>query len=188
MKKVLLLFLSLTISLLSFSQQSDHFQLSNSRKAVKTSTDVVALALPTATLIATLSLKDWEGLKQGAFTAAATAGATLILKFASKEMRPDFSNHYSFPSSHSAVSFATAAFLQQRYGWKFGAPAYALAAYVGWGRVFAKKHYVWDVVAGAAIGAGAAYFFTTPFARKHDLNIVAVSDGDHIGFSASLSF
>ena len=94
----------------------------------------------------------------------------------------------SFPSGHSSVSFASAAFLQRRYGWKVGAPAYAVAAYVGWGRVFAKKHHIWDVVAGGAIGAGCAYIFTTPFARKHNLSMAPVSDGRSVGLSAYMEF
>lgn len=150
---------------------TSEFQRSHGQKAVGTSTDVFMIAMPVATLAGVLFAKDWEGLKEGALTAAATAGATLILKYAVKEERPDHSNFHSFPSGHTATTFATAAFLQRRYGWKFGVPAYALAAYVGWGRVYSKKHHWWDVVAGAAIGAGSAYIFTKPWAAKHELNI-----------------
>lgn len=121
-------------------------------------------------------------------TAGATAAATLILKYAIKERRPDGSDTHSFPSGHSAVSFASAAYLQRRYGWKFGAPAYALSCYVAWGRCYAKKHYWYDVLAGAAIGAGSAYIFTRPWAKDHDLQISPVSDGRSIGLYASFTF
>lgn len=163
-------------------------ELTGSRKGVATSTDVLLFAMPAATLAGVLIAQDWEGLKQGAFTAAATAGATLILKYSVNEMRPDFSNSHSFPSGHAATTFATAAFLQRRYGWKFGAPAYALATYTAWGRVYSRKHHWWDVVAGAAIGTGSAYIFTRPWAKKHDLNIVAWSDTRQHGVSASFKF
>ncbi|MCM1152040.1 MAG: phosphatase PAP2 family protein [Muribaculum sp.] len=164
------------------------YEPSHSQKAVATSTDIITLALPVATLTGVIIARDWEGLKQGAFTAAATAGATLILKYTVNETRPNFKNSHSFPSGHTSTSFATAAFLQRRYGWKLGAPAYALATYVAWGRVYSKNHHWWDVVAGAAIGAGSAYIFTRPWARQHDLAIAPWSDGTSHGLAASFSF
>lgn len=163
-------------------------QLTSSEKGVKISTDVVAITLPVVTLAYVLATKDWEGLKEGAFTAAATAGATLILKYTVHKRRPDGSDFHSFPSGHTSVTFATAAFVQRRYGWKWGIPAYALAAYTGWGRTYAKKHDWWDVLAGAAIGAGSAYIFTRPFARDHDLTLTPLSDGHNFAISASFTF
>lgn len=58
----------------------------------------------------------------------------------------------SFPSGHTAVSFASATVLQRHYGWKVGIPAYAFASYVGASRIQIKKHYLSDVAFGAAIG------------------------------------
>ncbi len=167
---------------------SDAFHPSAGQKGVRISTDVLAIALPAAALTGTLLLRDWQGLKQGAFTALAAGGATLILKYSVKERRPDGSDWHSFPSGHTAVSFATAAYVQRRYGWKFGAPAYALATYVAWGRVYSHKHHWWDVVAGAAIGAGSAYIFTRPWAQKHELSIAPYTDGRQFALSASLTF
>lgn len=164
------------------------FHRSSSQKGVALSTDVIAIALPAAALAGTLVAQDWQGLKQGVFTALAAGGGTMILKYAVHERRPDRSDYHSFPSGHSAVSFATAAYLQRRYGWKFGAPAYALATYVAWGRVFSKKHHWWDVVSGAAIGAGSAYVFTRPWARKHELSLAPFTDGRTFAVSASMTF
>lgn len=164
------------------------FTPSSGQKAVDTSTDIIAIAMPVAALAGTLIAQDWEGLKQGVFTAAATAGATLLLKYTVRETRPNFKNDHSFPSGHTAVSFATAGYLQRRYGWKFGAPAYALATYVAWGRVYSKNHHWWDVVAGAAIGAGSAYIFTRPWARRHELSITPWSTLTDHGLACSFSF
>ena len=164
------------------------FQRTPAQKGVATSTDVIAIALPASALVGTLVMQDWKGLLQGVETAAVTAAATLILKYSVKEWRPDHSDRHSFPSGHTAVSFATAGYLQRRYGWAFGAPAYALSSYVAWGRCFSKKHYWYDVLAGAAIGAGSAYIFTRPFAKKHNLQIAPVSDGTNIGIYASFEF
>ncbi|MCH5225858.1 MAG: phosphatase PAP2 family protein [Muribaculaceae bacterium] len=164
------------------------YHQSGSRKGVAISTDVLAIGLPATALTLTLCNRDWKGLLQGVETAAATAGVTLILKYSVKEWRPDYSNRHSFPSGHTAVGFATAGYLQRRYGWAWGGPAYALASYVGWGRVYSRKHHWWDVVAGAAIGAGSAYIFTRPFSSKHELQIIPVADEETMGIYASFTF
>ncbi len=167
------------------------FERSNSQKVVGYTTDVLLVGMPLAALTGVLIERDWQGLVQGSYTAALTTGVTLLLKYTVKEERPDRSNFHSFPSGHSATTFATAAFVQRRYGWKLGAPAYVLATYTGWGRVFAKKHHWWDVVAGAAIGAGSAYLFTRPWAAERQLNIAPVTltdpvtDTPFFGLSAS---
>ncbi|MDE7160434.1 MAG: phosphatase PAP2 family protein [Muribaculaceae bacterium] len=166
---------------------SDDFRRTSAQKGVKASTDVLLVAMPVATLAGVLIAQDWEGLKQGALTAATTVGTTMLLKWVVNERRPDGSNYHSFPSGHSSSTFATAAFLQRRYGWKFGAPAYALATYTAWGRVFAKRHHWWDVVAGAAIGAGSAYIFTRPWARDHNLSVAPLTDGRTFLLSASFT-
>jgi len=166
----------------------EEFVPTSSQKGVRISTDVLVLAMPVATLAGVIIEKDWKGLVQGCYAAAATAGATLILKYSIKERRPDFSNTHSFPSGHTACSFATAAFLQRRYGWAFGGPAYAVATYVGFGRVYSKKHHWWDVVAGAAIGAGSAYIFTRPWAKEHNLEIAPIADETSVGVYTSFTF
>ncbi len=117
----------------SASDGSSGFVRTSAQKGVATSTDLLVIAMPVATLAGVIIEGDWQGLKQGALSAVTAAGATLILKYAVKEERPDHSNMHSFPSGHTAVAFTNATFLQRRYGWKFGVPAYAVAAYVGWG-------------------------------------------------------
>lgn len=93
---------------------------SGAQKLVGTTTDITAVALPVATLAGVLLTGDWEGLRQGIYTAVAGVSAVYILKFSVREKRPDGSNYSSFPSMHSATAFGSAAFLQRRYGWKFG--------------------------------------------------------------------
>ena len=190
MKKLLTILISIVVACsvaMPTHAQEPAFHRTSAQKGVATSTDVLALALPASALIGTLCLKDWKGLVQGVETAAVTVALTVGLKYAIKEKRPDGSNMHSFPSGHSAVSFASAAYLQRRYGWKFGAPAYALSCYVAWGRCFAKKHYWYDVLAGAAIGAGSAYIFTRPWAKEHNLQIAPTCDGCSVGLYASFT-
>ncbi len=162
--------------------------VTGSRKAVRTSGDILMLVTPAASLAATLALQDWEGLKQGALTGITAVGTTFILKYLIDKERPDYSDNESFPSMHATVSFAGAAFIQKRYGWTYGIPAYLLSAYVGWSRVYGKKHDWWDVAAGAAIGIGSGYIFTHPFVQKHNLTITPVAGGGHVGVYASMTF
>lgn len=140
-----------------------------SRKAVETSTDVLMFVNPVAGFVGSLVMKDYQGTKEMVIGGAGNLAATYILKYAVKKERPDKSNHHSFPSAHTSISMQGAAFIQRRYGWKFGIPAFAVSAYVGWGRIYAKKHDIWDVLGGAAIGAASGYIFTRPLARKHNL-------------------
>lgn len=59
---------------------------------------------------------------------------------------------YSFPSGHSASSFAAAAVLLKCRR-AFGIPAILLAALIAFSRLFLFVHYPTDVLAGAALGA-----------------------------------
>ena len=145
---------AITMLMLCLSVNGQELKVTGSRKAVRTSGDVLVFITPVASLATVLATQDWQGLKQGVFTGVTTLGVTYALKYLVKKERPDFSDNHSFPSMHTSVSFAGAAFIQRRYGWKWGIPAYAVSTYVGWSRVYGKKHDWWDVAAGAVIGPG----------------------------------
>ena len=108
---------------------------------------------------------DWNGTKQAALSLGATYAVTSGLKHVIEEERPDESNDKSFPSGHTSSSFAAAATLHKRHGWEVGVPAHLVAAFVGAARVKADKHFVHDVIAGAAIGEAAGWLLTS---RKND--------------------
>lgn len=184
-KHILIVLIAFVACLTTHAQE---VKISGSRKAVRTSGDVLAFVTPAASLATILALQDWQGLKQGVFAGVTTLGMTYALKYIVKKERPDGSDNHSFPSMHTSVSFTGAAFIQRRYGWKWGIPAYAVATYVGWSRTYAKKHDWWDVAAGAALGAGSAYIFTRPFAKKHNLTISPVASDKHFGIYASMNF
>jgi undecaprenyl-diphosphatase len=64
----------------------------------------------------------------------------------------------SFPSGHSAGSFAFAAFVAVRAP-RWAAPAFAWAALVAWSRCVLGVHYPSDVVAGAMLGSAVGVLF-----------------------------
>ena len=120
-------------------------------------------ALPAATAGITAARRDWHGTLEfgGAFV---LQGVTVLtLKNTVYETRPNGQGHQSFPSGHAAVTFASAEFLRERYGWTYGAPAYALAAFTGYSRVESDHHYWHDVTAGAGIGILSSWLFTTHY-------------------------
>lgn len=89
-----------------------------------------------------------QALESLLLTHAAVEG----LKHVSSRTRPDATNSRSFPSGHAASTFALATVVQQNYGLKAGIPAYALASFVAFSRVHGERHYLSDVIFGAAIG------------------------------------
>ena len=139
--------------------------VSAQKNAVETSGDVIYYATPVFCLATTLLKKDYQGTKKLAFSAVMAVGTSYILKHTIRKKRPDGSDHHAFPSGHATVTFQGASFLQRRYGWKFGVPAYLLSIYVAWGRTFCDKHDWWDILGGAAIGIGSSYIFTKPYGR-----------------------
>ena len=117
---------------------------------------------------------DWDGALQAGGSVSAATLLSLGLKEAFPEMRPDGSDRKSFPSSHTASSFAAAATLQNRYGWQVGIPAQLVATFVGLARVKADKHHWYDVVAGAAIGETSGFLITS----RKDANVRIMPWGD----------
>ena len=131
--------------------------------------DVLQLALPITAGIMTLIHKDYRGTKKLAYSYATTLALTYSLKHITKKKRPEGRNLYdSFPSGHTSSAFSGASFIQRRYGWDYGIPAYILASLVAVSRTEAPDgfHDFWDVFAGAAIGIGSTYIFTKPYKKE----------------------
>jgi len=160
-----------------------------SRKSVETSTDILVLAPAVSGFVTTLVKKDYLGTKQIVLSGATSLAATLILKQAIKKERPDMSDYHSFPSGHTSIAFQGASFIQRRYGWKYGIPAYLVSSYVGWGRIYAKKHDLWDVLGGATVGTVSTYIFSRPFAQKHHMTFSpTLIRGEYVGIYATVVF
>ena len=125
---------------------------------------------------------DWRGAEQGGLAIGGAFAVTEGLKYAIHERRPDGSDNKSFPSGHTSTSFAAAATLEKRYGWQIGLPAHLVAALVGVSRVKAKKHFVGDVLVGAAIGEASGWLLTS----KRDARVRWLPWGDAHGGGASI--
>ena len=89
----------------------------------------------------------------------------------------------AFPSGHTSVAFASAAYIHQRYGWQTGLPFEVLAAVVGYSRVKTRDHHWYDVVAGAAIGEGSAFLFTRRLNEDTRVSIGGDSKGGVVQFA-----
>jgi membrane-associated phospholipid phosphatase len=157
----------------------------NAADAIEGAGNVLEFALSAAAVSLALYNGDTKGLLQYGLSAGLTAGTTLGLKNSVLEWRPDHSDRLSFPSGHSSSTFAAAEFKRKRYGWEFGVPAYALATFTAFSRVEARKHFIHDVAAGAALGIISSYIFTKPL---YGVKIMPVTDGRGIGVVVSGTF
>ena len=107
-----------------------------------------------------------EWLRDTGINEVVNTGLRVAFEQTSLGRRPDGSR-YGFPSGHAGFVFSQAAFLQQRYGWAYGAPALLLASAVSYIRVREDKHHWRDVIAGGALGYGVALVTVTPYKSLH---------------------
>ena len=141
--------------------------------------DILMVALPASAYLLTLHKQDEPGAWMLARSLGLSALTTLALNSVIEKDSPNGSNDDAFPSGHTAIAFGAAGFIQKRYGWRSGIPAYAVASYVGWLRVETDDHDSADVIGGAAVGILSSYLLTKTF----DENIQASvwTDGESAG-------
>lgn len=121
-------------------------------------------------LIIVIAKKDKKGFWQLTKSYGTTVALTYALKYAIDKPRPDGkTDGKAFPSGHTSVAFSGASFLQRRYGWEYGIPAYLVASAVAYSRLegINDRHDGWDILGGALVGIGSTYLFTTPYQREH---------------------
>jgi len=159
----------------------------------ETAGTAVAIALPLAAGGITLYKGDWTGTAQVVVSTVLTVGTVYGLKHIIKECRPFATpctpggpNWDSFPSDTSALAFAPAEFLRERYGWQYGLPAYAAATFVGWSRVDAQKHHWYDVATSFGISLLYNEIITTRYHPKR--GFYTDLDADSRGVYASLNY
>ena len=84
----------------------------------------------------------------------------------------------SFPSGHAASAFAAAAVLERHLGYRGSWPFIAGAMYVGTSRLVENRHFLSDVMFGAAIGTAAGWTVVGSHgANEYTVQPVPVKDG-----------
>ena len=150
--------------------------------------DIITGLLPLAAFGTAYFKGDSEGEKQWlrdtVLHEVLYTGLVLGFNETSLGKRPNGGSR-SFPSGHAGFAFAQAGFLQERYGWTYGAPALVLAATVSYIRVDIRKHHWRDVIAGGALGYGSAMLTVTPQKATH---LAPIIGPDWMGIRYERSF
>jgi membrane-associated phospholipid phosphatase len=151
------------------------------------SSSVITGVVPLGALAYAYAIDDTEGEKEW-------FRSILVSQFLNTAARVAFNpslgrrpngHQYGFPSGHVAFVTSGAAFLQDRYGWQFGVPAYLLAGYVASERVRDDHHYWRDVIAAGALSFGVSKLFVTP---QNATYMAPVIGPDFIGMRWERSF
>lgn len=150
--------------------------------------DIITAALPLTTYAIAHYKDDGDGEGQFLRSNAVSLVLNTALRVGFNETewgeRPN-GNQYAFPSGHAAFVTSSAAFLQDRFGWKYGLPAYALVGYVSYVRVDTDHHHWRDIIAGVALSAGVSRLFVTPHDATH---IAPIIGPDWLGLRIERSF
>ncbi len=116
------------------------------------------------------------------------------LKLSVGRERPDGSGsrfNSSFPSGHVSGSFTLASVFDSMYGHKVGIPLYVFAGFVGLSRISDNKHFLSDVLFGAALGTAVGRGVSKIHKNENKesrLTILPYTDGINSGLSITLSW
>ena len=158
---------------------------SSNDDAFETMGDTLQLTLPITAGVSTAIYGDEDGAWMFAKQFGTAWASVYALKFTLDKTRPSGSNTNSFPSGHTMGAFSGASFLQRRYGWLYGVPAYTGAVLTGFSRVDADAHFMDDVLAGASIAMMSNWYWTEPYAESVKIEPVATPEGLGVGIVVS---
>jgi membrane-associated phospholipid phosphatase len=149
--------------------------------------DILQIAIPATAYGSTFYMDDDKGRTQFYYSFFTNLAVTHALKYIINKPRPEGHGDYAFPSGHTSAAFQGATFLQRRYGWKYGVPAFVCAAYVGWSRIEGEsdKHDITDVLGGAAVGILGSLYFTTPY---KGITVTPVADTGRYGLNINIAW
>ena len=151
-------------------------------------TDGMTAVLPLGSLYYAHSIGDKEGRRQWLWATLSSEVVVSSLRLAFKDheyaTRPN-GHPYGFPSGHMAFVIPSAAFLSQRYGLRYGIPAYLACGYIAWVRVDTDHHYWRDIASATAISWGLSQLFLSPYDQPH---VQPMIGGDTIGVSVAMSW
>lgn len=131
----------------------------------ETASDVLTGVVPLGALYRTYAIDDADGRKQWLWSTGTALAANTALRVAFNQThygtRPN-GHPYGFPSGHIGFIASGAAFLQERYGYRYGVPAWLATGYVAYVRVESDHHRWRDTLAGAAVAYGVSRLLVTP--------------------------
>jgi membrane-associated phospholipid phosphatase len=84
------------------------------------------------------------------------AGLTYGIKYAVQRDRPT-GECCAFPSGHASATFATASVLERHFGYRASWPMFVIAGYVSASRITDNRHFMSDVLFGAALGMASGW-------------------------------
>ena len=90
--------------------------------------DIIQIALPVSAFASTII---WQDEQKPTLQFIKTMGASFVITHSLKRIinkeRPN-GGDYSFPSGHTSAAFTGAAFIERKYGFKYGISSYLLAS------------------------------------------------------------
>jgi membrane-associated phospholipid phosphatase len=185
--KFTFLFLLFPLIIDSLKAQEDSSREIKYEKGLQDAGDAIQLALPVTAYLATLLESDKTGRWQFIKAFGTNLTITYVLKYAINKPRPEgATDGLAFPSGHTSVAFQSAAFIQKRYGWEYGIPAYALAGFVAYSRIegLDERHDGWDIIGGIIVGIGSTYLFTSEFQKdRFELSFSSENNSYQVGLT-----
>jgi PAP2 superfamily len=103
---------------------------------------------------------------------AVSQGLTQLIKVTVRRDRPD-GQCCAFPSGHASAAFATASILERHFGYRGAWPTWLIASYVGASRLADNRHFLSDVMFGAALGVASGWTVVGRHGRS-DFTLVPV--------------
>lgn len=141
-----------------------------------TVTDVLTGVIPIGAFWYTHNIDDRNGRDQMLWSVGTSLVVITSARVAFNEhdwgTRPN-GHPYGFPSGHIAFFGSSAAFIQDRYGWKAGIPAWAATAYTAYVRVEDGHHRWRDVITSAVVAQGISWYFVE---RYPQVSVLPFSD------------
>mgnify|MGYP001811964580 CR=1 FL=1 len=135
------------------------------------------IGVPAAGYVLAWAKGDREGAWQLTKVLVSTTISAHTFKYLGERGRPDASDKRSFPSGHTSAAFSGSEYIRVRYGNAYGIPATVAAAFVGYSRIRANKHFRDDVLAGMSNGLLWNWFWTTPYEQKIGIKPGKMGDG-----------
>jgi hypothetical protein len=142
--------------------------------------DVLTGVVPLGALGLAQYKEDKEGRRQWFWSTATSLVVNTAARVAFNDTdygeRPN-GHPYGFPSGHMSFIVSGGAFLQERYGYRWGVPAHLMSAYVAYVRVETGHHRWRDVIAAAALSYGVSRIFVTPYETEVAVAPLVSEDG-----------